>query len=76
MITATFVKARDRRPGCWPVQGEQRDPGDDRRKRERQVDHAVERALAGKLSRTRTHAITVPATTLIATTISDAITST
>ena len=50
MMTAIFVVGRvDAYGAVGPVEGEERDPGDDRRKRERQVDHAVERGLSGEL---------------------------
>ena len=54
------------------VEREQGEAGDDRRQREGQVDDRVDAALPGKSSRTRSQAMIVPKTPLIATTISEA----
>ena len=63
------VRDVDRRSGRSAVEGEQRQPGDDRRQRERQVDERVdEAACPGTSSRTRTQAMSVPMTTLISAT--------
>ena len=71
MTTAMRVRRRAERP-VRAVEGEQRDAGDDRRQRERQVDQGVDVVLPGNSSRTRTQAMIVPKNALIATTISEA----
>ena len=52
------------------VQRQQRQAGDDRRQGERQVDQRVDERLPGNSSRTRSQAMSVPMTALMATTMS------
>ena len=54
------------------VEREQREPGDDRRQGERQVDDRVDDVFPRKSSRTSTHAVIVPSTALSSATTSDA----
>ena len=72
---ATCVKAMSMPIGpVVAVEREQRQAGDDRRQRERQVDHRVDDALPRNSSRTRTQAMSVPSHALITTTMSETIT--
>ena len=59
---AVRVNATSTRSATSGRRARAREAGDDRRQRERQVDHAFSADLPRKSSRTSTHAVTVPST--------------
>ena len=72
--TAMIVRVSERCDpdrAVGPVQAQQRQAGDDRRQRKRQVDDRVDSRLPGNWSRTRTQATSVPITEPTAATIAD-----